>query len=441
LTFHSCVFALAIDRRVHAVSFDFLFADSLGGEFDDLFDPFVAPLDTDAFATASVAVPAPVGDAGSSSPPPPPLSLPPPPLSIAMQAVLDTATAKLHSLQSCATACRFALLDSFVALLQREAYTRDAKVLVCLTHARASSDACTYALGSLSKAKRHAVQAAAAAAAAAAAVAETTAATAAGEDAQAKKRLRAAVACEACRIGKRRCERSRGAASCNHCLSLGVRCLRSDSEDDAQTSVTPAARVLDDALLEELGHSDDVSSYASIKMPSGVPQALLLPIRSAAVFARRSVSIDGPTIVNANDEFIALTGMSRGELLFSPLGVVLAQLNAGSVIDSLADVQRLMAIPSDRHVAKMPMHAAMSVSGTWFAAELTTTVVMRNQLPTLVHLAVDRVLPEQVAVAAPLWSTIPRDLAEQIQKHKEFVLALVAQRESRGETEEVNRFS
>ncbi len=368
-------------------------------------------------------------------------------LSAAMQAVHDTATQKLRTLQSAATVCQFALCDEFLESLQSGTYSRDTKVFICHTYARASfAKACTYALASVNKAKSHALLAAKAAAEADAAVSSEN------SGGHARKRHRAARACEACRIGKRRCERERGAATCNYCAARGMDCVWNDingddhdgdgdgDDDDnvvdaASRVVLPVARsapgVLSDALLEEMGLSDDVGSYATIKMPSGVAQALLLPIRSAAVLARRGMSIDGPTVVNMNDEFLALTGLSRSELQFSPVGVALAPQSRGAIINMLGIMRRFMLLPSDRHVVKTPMQTAIFIHGTWFPGELTLTIVMRNRLPALVHVAVDRVLTDQPPIEPPLSTArvaqggIPPDLLEPFLKHRQFVLNLL----------------
>jgi hypothetical protein len=364
-------------------------------------------------------------------------------LSAAMQAVHDTATQKLRTLQSAATVCQFALCDEFLESLQSGTYSRDTKVFICHTHARASfAKACTYALASVNKAKSHALLAAKAAAEADAAGSSENC------GGHARKRHRAARACEACRIGKRRCERERGAATCNYCAARGMECVWSDSndedgdcdgddddDDNVVDAVLPVARstpgVFSDALLEEMGLSDDVGSYATIKMPSGVAQALLLPIRSAAVLARRGMSIDGPTVVNMNDEFLALTGLSRSELQFSPVGVALAPQSRGAIINMLGIMRRFMSMPSDRHVVKTPMETAIYIHGTWYPGELTLTIVMRNRLPALVHVAVNRVLTDRPPIEPPLSTArvaqggIPPDMLEPFLKHRQFVLNLL----------------
>jgi len=357
-------------------------------------------------------------------------------LSADMQAVHDTATQKLRTLQKAATACRFALCDEFLPSLRNGTYTHETKVFVCLTHARASfSKACTYALTSVHKARSHAKAAAEA--------------TSTADGSHAKKRHRAAKACEACRIGKRRCERERGAASCTHCSARGLACEWSGGDDDDDdegygdavaadeavrtTSValpldraTPA--VLSEALLEEMGHSDDVASYVSFKMPPGAPQLLLLPPRSLIAILRRNHMSGGPTIVNMNDEFCALTGMARSELQFSPVEVVLAPQSASAIIEMLAMMRRIMTVPLDRHVVKARMQMAVSINGVWFPAELTSTMVFRNRLPSLAHICIDRVLVEQplpvqeLSLASLAVSPV---LNEELLRHKEFVANLL----------------
>ena len=363
-------------------------------------------------------------------------------LSAEMQAVHDTATQKLRTLQEAATACRFALCDEFLPSLRNGTYTHETKVFICLTHARASfSKACTYALTSVHKAKSHAK------------VAAEAMSTADVGGSHVKKRHRAAKACEACRIGKRRCERERGAASCTHCSARGVACEwsggdgkdRDDDDDDEgdrdavaaadeavrTTSValpldraTPA--VMSEALLEEMGHSDDVASYASFKMPPGAPQLLLLPPRSLTTIVRRNHMSGGPTVVNMNDEFCTLTGMARSELQFSPVDVVLAPQSASSIVEMLAMLRRSMSLPLDRHIVKASMQMAISINGEWFPADLTSTIVFRNRLPSLAHFCIDRVLVEQ-----PLHDFSPASIGmspvlnEELLRHKDFVVNLL----------------
>jgi hypothetical protein len=353
------------------------------------------------------------------------------PLSPSMQAVHDEALRKLRTLQAATsvTECRFALLDGFLTSLQSEMYKRDTKVFVCSTHARGSvAHACTYGLASVNKAKRHAILAAANAAK----VDDATGSADAGSER--KKRHRASLACDACRVGKRRCDRAKGTTACNYCASHSMPCVWSgdndndnENENDAHAQEPPVHEpvVMSDSLLEQLGHSDDVAAYAAVKMPAGVPQALLLPIRSATVFARRGLSMEGPTLVNMNDEFVALTGLSRADLQFSPVSVVLAPLNAASVVQSLGNIQTLMSIALGKQLVKMPMRVALSVGGTWRSAELTATVVFRNRFPTLVYVTVDRVSMDQQLVEPPI-DGVSTELVEPILKHRQFVMDLIS---------------
>jgi hypothetical protein len=209
-----------------------------------------------------------------------------------------------------------------------------------------------------------------------------------------------------------------------------------DNDRDAAHTASvalPLARstpnVFSDALLEELGFSDDVSSYATIKMPSGVPQMLLLPIRSVASFVARQGKIDdGNTIVNINEEFCALTGMSRAELQFSPVDVVFGALSESFVTESIALMQQLMSIPSNRHVAKSPMQLAISVRGHWYPCDTSLTIVMRNRLPSLYFITVDRVQIDQPPIVPFDFDTpnsVPLHLVELLGKHKEFVAKIV----------------
>jgi hypothetical protein len=382
-------------------SFD-AFAEALGGAADDEFGFGADLFDWSAF---------PLPDAPAWSAPP--LLDAPPPLSAAMQSVHDAARRKLLALQAVGgECCRFELTDEFLAALR--------KVFVCQTHARPGfANACTYALGSANKAKNHAVSAAKALAEAPPVAAATVAVASNG-----KKRLRAAKACEACRAGRRRCERARGAAACAHCASRAVACVWPSDGDDDGDSPTPELPVWNDALLEQLGHGDDVVACAAAVMPAGVPQALLLPIRSPAVLARRGMSLDGPSLINMNAEFVALTGLSRAELQFAPGTVVLAPLNAAGIVGALGAIQELMVTPTQSNVVKWPMLAALSVRGTWYRTDVTATVVLKNRLPVLVHVAVDRVHTDEQPIEAPP-QVVSADLLEPMMRHKQFVLGLV----------------
>jgi hypothetical protein len=431
------------------MSFDFFFADFLENGADphlfasDAVDAFAADLPW--IATSSTTT-----SEHTTTSTQQPTSATATPLSPDMQAVYDAATRKLHALQLAATACQFALCDGFLAALQTGSYSKDTKVFVCVTHARPSfPNVCTYVLASAKKAKSHAMLAAKAAA---------EAATAPGplDAAHVKKRHRAGMACDACRVGKRRCERARGAASCTHCATRGVACVWSgdaaadnddddhDGDDDDDDNDRDAVRttsvalsplagstptVFSDALLEELGFSDDVGSYATIKMPSGVPQMLLLPIRSVASFVARQGKLDdGTTIVNMNEEFCALTGMSRAELQFSPVDVVFCALSESFITESIEVMQQFMSVPSNRHVAKTPMQLAISVRGSWYACDTSLTVVMRNRLPSLYLLTVDRVQIDQPPIVPFDFDTpnsVPPDVVDRLGRHKEFVAKIV----------------
>lgn len=390
------------------MSFD-AFADALGGPPDD---EFAADLfDWSAF-------PLPEASAWNAAPS---LEAPQVPLSAEMQSVHDAASRKLLALQSVGgDCCRFELTEEFLAALRSGTYASDTKVFVCQTHARPGfANACTYALGSANKAKNHAVSAAKA-------LAEAPPVAAATVASNGKKRLRAAKACEACRAGRRRCERAPGAAACAHCASRAVACSWSSDGDDDGDSPTPELPVWNDALLERLGHSDDLVACAAAVMPTGVPQALLLPIRSPAVLARRGMSLDGPSLINMNAEFVALTGLSRAELQFAPGTVVLAPLNAGAIVDALGAIQELMVAPSQSNVVKWPMLAALSVRGTWYRSDVTATVVLKNRMPVLVHVAVDRVHTDEQPIEAPP-QVVSADLLEPMMRHKQFVMGLVGQ--------------